>query len=191
MPIFSNTVAAVLSGITVRRERLVRFTFKSETMQLWEGGTGTLRTLDGQEWHGTGTLGQIGDVEQATGGEAPTVDFTLSGIDPSIVAKAKQASSEVKNRPVSIYVQHYDENWSPLDGVFETFFGAMDTIKLSGPIGSPTRTATLTAETLWTRRGFAPFSFISDRDQKRLHPGDRGCEQVASMTSKTIKWPQY
>jgi hypothetical protein len=191
MAIFTATVAAILAGRTVRRARLVRFEFKSETMRLWEGGMGSLRTPSGEVWHGSGELGQVGDIESSIGGTAPQVEFTLSGVDPAITAKARSASDEVKGRPATVLVQHYDEDWQPLDGLFTTFVGTMDTLKISAPAGSQTRVASLMVETLWTRRGFAPFSYISDRDQKRLHPGDRGCEQIASMASKSIKWPQY
>lgn len=191
MPIFSATVAAALAGRTVRRERLVRFDFKSESLRLWEGGHGTLRTADGQMWAGAGQLGQIGDIESSIGGTAPSVEFSLSGVDPTVLAKALSASDEVKGRLVEVYLQHFNEDWSPLDGLYQTFSGIMDRMPVSAPPGSPTRTIKLVAETIWTQRGFAPFSFISDRDQKRLYPGDRGCEQVAAMASKSIQWPVF
>ncbi len=191
MAFFSATVAAILAGRTVRRERLARFDFKSGSTFLWEGGNGPLKTTDGQIWLGTGELGEIGDIESSIGGVAPTVEFSLSGVDPSLLAKALAASDEVKGRSVAVYLQHFNDDWSPLDGLYQTFKGSMDRMPVSAPTGSPTRTVKLIAETRWTRRGFAPFSYISDRDQKRMYPSDRGAEQVSSMTSKTIKWPQY
>jgi hypothetical protein len=187
MPFFSATVEAVLAGRTVRRARLVRFDFASGTRRFFEG-TGTLITPDMAEWHGAGELGAIGDIETARGGQAPSTDFTLSGVDQGLIAAGLASSAESKGREVSVLCQHYDETWLPLDNPYETFGGTMDTLKISAT-GPTTRTVTLNAEGIFTARGFAPFSYFSDRDQKRLHPGDRGAEYVASMASKSIQWP--
>ncbi|WP_157091564.1 hypothetical protein [Methylobacterium nodulans] len=149
-----------------------------------------LRTADGQLWHGAGVLGQIGDIESPLGGEAPQTQLTLSGVDPSLVAKAVTGPSEYKGRPVEIFIQFYDENWLPLDAPYSVYFGLMDLLKSSGT-GADKRVLTLICEGDFTMRGFPPFAHLSDRDQKRLHPGDRGLEYVASTQSKSIKWPKY
>lgn len=187
MPFFSATVEAVLAGRTVRRARLVMLDFASGPRRLFEG-TGILATPDGFEWYGAGLLGSIGDIESARGGQAPSTEFQLSGVDQGLISAGLSSSAESKGRGVSVLCQHYDEAWLPLDGPYETFGGTMDTLKIKAA-GPTTRTVTLSAEGIFTARGFAPFSYFSDRDQKRLHPGDRGAEYVASMASKSIQWP--
>lgn len=190
MPFFSETVAAHLAGSAVLTERLVRLDFASETVRLAETAAGVLATADGQVWKGTATLGRIGDIESPLGGTASQVQMTLSGVDPDLVEKAIAGPAEYKGRPVEIFRQFYTETWQPLDLPYSVFRGEMSLLKSSGR-GSALRTFTLVVEGDWTARGFAPFAHLSDRDQKRLHPGDRGLEQVASMQGKSIKWPNY
>lgn len=187
MPFFSATVEAALAGRTVRRARLVLFDFASGPRRLFEGA-GTLVTPDGFEWQGAGELGSIGDIESSRGGQAPMTEFILSGVDQANISAGLDASRESKGRDLSVLCQHYDEDWLPLDGPYETFGGTIDTLKIKAS-GPSTRTVTLNAEGIFTARGFAPFSYFSDRDQKRLHPGDRAAEYVASMASKSIQWP--
>lgn len=187
MPFFSATVEAALAGRTVRRARLVMLDFASGPRLLFEGA-GQLRTSDGRIWSGAGILGSIGDIESARGGQAPMTEFVMSGVDSGLVSEGLQSSQESKGRGVSVFCQHYDESWHPLDGLYETFGGIMDTLRISAT-GPATRTVTLSAEGIFTARGFAPFSYFSDRDQKRLHSSDRGAEYVASMASKSIQWP--
>lgn len=187
MPFFSATVEAALAGRTVYRARLVFFDFASGPRRLFEGA-GQVRTPDGQVWSGAGALGSIGDIESARGGQAPMTAFTVSGVDAGLISAGMQASQESKGRDVAVLCQHYDDSWQPLDRPYETFGGTMDTLKISAT-GLSSRTVTLNAEGIFTARGFAPFSYFSDRDQKRLHPGDRGAEFVGSMASKSIQWP--
>jgi hypothetical protein len=187
MPFFSATVEAALAGRTVRRVRLVRFDFASG-VRFFAEGVGDLRTADGVVWSGAGELGSIGDIEGGRGGQAPSTEFKMSGVNPDLVAASLESSSESKGRDVSVFVQHFDDAWAFIGLPYETFGGTMDTLKISAT-GPTTRTVTLSAEGIFTARGFAPFSYFSDRDQKRLHPGDRGAEYVASMASKSIQWP--
>lgn len=189
MAFFSRTVEAALAGRSVYRARLVLFDFLSGPRRLFEG-VGQIRTPDGYIWSGAGVLGSIGDIEGAKGGQAPTTQFTLSGVDKDLISVGIASSEESKGRDLSVFCQHYDDSWQPLDGPYETFGGTMDTMKISAT-GIETRTVTLNAEGIFTARGYSPFSYFSDRDQKRLHPGDRGAEFVASMASKTVQWPIF
>lgn len=186
---FSETVEAALSGRTVRRARLVLFDFASGPRRLHEG-TGIVATPDGHEWIGAGKLGSIGDIESPRGGQAPMTSFVLSGVDQANISAGMEASAESKGRALSVLCQHYDEDWRPLDNPYETFAGTIDTLKIKAT-GPSTRTVTLNAEGIFTSRGFALFSYFSDRDQKRLHLGDRGAEYVASMASKSLQWPIF
>lgn len=190
MPFFSSTVAAFLDGREVRRARLVLFDLASGPYRLWENGSGMLRTPDGNMWAGAGKIGQIGDIENGRGGQATSTTFSLSGVDPQNLAAALDASAQAKGREVRVYCQHYDDQWVPLDNPYMTFGGVMDTLSIKAPDMSK-RTVSLSAEGMFTARGFAPFAYASDLDQKRLHPGDRLLERMAQMADKTILWPVY
>lgn len=187
MPFFSETAAAALANRTVRLAWLVRLNFASEEMRLWLG-RGAL-VAGGETWSGLGELGSISGLESPLGGTAPVTTLALSGVSASLIGKARDASAEAKGRPARVYMQFFDENWQTLDAPYAVMSGVMDQMSIQAT-GPETRTIEMTVEWLFTRRAVPPFGFLSDRDQKSLHPGDRGLEYVASMQSKTADWPQ-
>lgn len=188
MPFFSETAAAALAGRTVRVAQLVFLDFTSQPMRLWLG-RGRL-IAGGQEWSGLGELGSISGIEMPLGGTAPVTTLGLSGVDPDLVAKALDASAEVKGRAAIVSMQFFDEAWQVLDNPYAVMTGLMDRISVAAP-DVATRTVEVTVEWLFTRRAIPPFGMLSDRDQKSLYPGDRGLEQVAAMQNKSTTWPSY
>ncbi len=188
MPIFSETAAAALRGRQVRATHLALLDFASQPMRLWLG-RGTLRA-GGYDWTGLGEWASVSGIESPLGGTAPVTTLALSGVDPDLVPKALNSSSEVKNRAVTIYIQVFDEDFQTLDSPYAVMSGTMDkmSIKADGPV---TRTIELTAEWLFTRRAIPPFGYLSDRDQKSLFTGDRGLEQISTMQSKSVYWPVF
>jgi hypothetical protein len=190
MGYFSDTIAVMLAGDTVYMSQLAFFEFKTDPMRVWLGHGDLL--AGGQTWKGLGELASVSGLEQATSGTAPTAEFMLSGVSPSLAAAAKNSSDEVKGRDVTVYLQflQYDAggNLQPLDNPYALYCGVMDqmTISLSGP---SSRTIKLTAESLFNRRGMPLFGNLSDRDQQRLFPGDRGLDRIAQIPFKTATWP--
>lgn len=188
MGYFPATIAAALAGSTVRHGVLVHFDFLTEPARLWLGHG--LLSAGGNEWRGLGELGSISGIESAIGGTAPVVTFGLSGVAPSIVSAALNSSDEVKGRDVTIFMQFFDEHMQTLDAPYSIWAGTMDLMRVKAE-GPTSRVIELTAETLFTRRSVPPWGYLSDRDQQRLYPGDRGLEEVAAMASKTVTWPYY
>lgn len=186
MGFFPQTIAEHLAKRVVRASYLVHFAFATTPMRVWIG-TGAL-VSGGQTWSGIGTLGSISGIESALGGTAPVVTFGLSGVDPTAVAKALDASDEVKGRDVTIFLQFFDDASQPLDAPYAVYAGTMDVMRVKAQ-GPTERTVEVTAETLFARRALPPFGYLSDRDQQRLYPGDRGLEYMPSMAAKTVNWP--
>lgn len=188
MSYFPQTVATALAGSVVRAATLVHFAFVTKPMRLWLGHG--LLMAGGQAWSGLGELGSISGIESALGGTAPQVTFGLSGVDPNLVSAALASAAEVKNRDATIYLQFFDEAMQTLDNPYAIWAGSLDmmTIKADGP---GQRTVEVTAETLFARRAIPPFGYLTDRDQQRLFPGDRGLEQVPAMANKSVVWPAF
>jgi hypothetical protein len=188
MGYFPQTMAAALAGRTVRASWLVHLDFAEEPQRLWLGHG--LLSAGGFTWSGLGELGAIGGVESAIGGTAPVVTFTLSGVAPSILAAAKNSAQQAKGRDASISLQFFDEQSQTLDDPYAVWVGVMDVMGARGE-GPQARTVQLTAETLFTRRASPAWGYLSNRDQQRLFPGDRGLEEVAAMANKTVEWPIF
>ncbi|PZR88351.1 MAG: hypothetical protein DI537_23720 [Stutzerimonas stutzeri] len=188
MPFFSETAAAALAGRTLRLAWLVRLGFASEEIRVWLGNGKLI--AGGEEWSGLGELGAISGLEMPLGGTAPVTTLTLSGVEPELLAKAREASAEAKGRPAIISMQFFDEAWQVLDAPYAIMTGIMDQMSVQAT-GPTVRTIEMTVEWLFTRKSIPPFAMLSNRDQKALHPGDRGLEYVAAMQNKTTEWPQF
>jgi hypothetical protein len=186
MGYFPSARAADLQGNTVRADLLVMFDFVSGAMRLWQG-FGTLRTNDDNEWQGIGQLGRIGDLESTIAGDAPQATFTLSGVDTAILSEAMNTSDEVYGRDVNVYIQFFDENFAPLDDPYVCWAGTMDVMHVKQ--NADTCTIELTAESIFFRRASPPLGTLSDRDQQRFYPGDRGLAIMPGMVAKAVLWP--
>lgn len=196
MGFFPDTIAAKLAGREVAVSLLCHMDFR-ETPRRWWMGNGPL-VAGGHDWIGTGAMIQIDGLEQPIGTVAPKTTFQLSGIDPTIVSLARNASDRVKDRRCTVYVQFFDltpddasvDPWSLLDEPFAIWSGLMDQMSYSAQ-GPSQRTVTLTAESLWTNRRRPAYGLYTDRDQNKRFPGDRGLEQVSDLVNKTTRWPVF
>lgn len=196
MAFFPQTVAAKLSGRSVGAALLVFMDFR-DTPRRWWPGFGNLEA-GGHTWQGTGEFITVSGLEQTIGTGAPKATFQLSGIDPTLVTLARQASDRVKDRRVTVYIQFFDitptdagvQPWSNLDQPFAVWTGIMDQMTYAAN-GPSERSITVTAESLWTNRRRPPYGLWTDRDQNARYPGDRGLEQVVSLVTKTIRWPNF
>lgn len=201
MGFFPSTIAAKLAGRTVAASLLVHMDFRV-TPRRWWTGFGDLE-VGGHTWQGIGNFVQIDGLEQPIGTVAPKTTFQLSGVDAEIVTLARNASDRVKDRRCAAYIQIFDitpddvgvEPWTPLDAPYAIWSGMMDQMSYSADGGAagrpPTRSITLTAESLWTNRRRPVYGLYTDRDQNARFAGDRGLEQAVSLVQKTIHWPVF
>lgn len=189
MPRMPATIAALQQGRTVRPIRLVRLDFASETKRVHQG-FGPIRTADGQVWSGLGELGQISEIDRAVvpSGGAP-VTLTLSGVEPSLIAKTLAASSEVKGRPVRIFDQHFNDDLGLLDAPLAILTALMD--RMSMQDDGATATITVTTVTLLYNRRRPAFGYLNAASQRKLYPADGGADQLSRLVQATEKWPQY
>jgi hypothetical protein len=185
---FPDTIAAILAGRQVRCDFLVFLDFTTTPMRVWLGH-GTLHTNDGNDWQGLGQLARIGDLESSIGGSAPQATFSLSGVDPDIIAAALAAQDEIFNRNVDVLIQFFDnDNFQPLDNPYVVWAGIMDTVRIrqSGPDSCVVE---MSAETIFARRALAPLGNLTDREQQQFFPGDTGLAGIPSLMSKVAIWP--
>ncbi|GAB5376469.1 MAG: hypothetical protein AcusKO_29310 [Acuticoccus sp.] len=189
---FSEAIKAQLAGERVRVDALVEFSFLSDTVRLWNG-FGTLKTSDDRNWEGIGGIGRIDGLEQSVDGTAPEQTFTLSGVDSRFAALAKGSADEYYRRPVSVFLQFFDDDWQTLDSPLAISLRHMERLKATRAQGDEgfVYTVSITAETPFTTRRRPPFSYYTDRDQQRRFPGDRGCEEIAGIEGKKIVFPDY
>jgi hypothetical protein len=181
-----SDVAAV-SGPVARLALLAQFDFVDDPRWYWTG-FGSLRTLDDHLWEGTAGLAAISGLDVPIGTTAPQVTFTLSGVDPRIIALARRQSDTVKGRAVTVWFQLFNDDWSLRGAPYHIWTGDLDVMTYNAG-GDGTYTVSVSAESIWAGRRKPAFGYLSDADQEARSPGDRGLEQVASLPGKTINWP--
>lgn len=189
---FSEAISAQLAGRVVRVAWLARFDFASGTQRYWPG-FGPLVTSGGHEWTGTQGMASIGEIAASIGGSAPEQTFTLSGIDADFVAAAQASKAEYYGRLCFVYFQFFDEAWQVLDAPVAFWWGKMYSITAAQQADDNgfTRTITLSAESVFSSRRRPRYGTYTDRDQQMRFPGDKGCQRVMGIQSKTITFPDY
>lgn len=178
--------ADAVEGPTVRIALLAWFDFDGDPRWYWTG-FGPLRTSDDQLWEGTAGLATISGLSQPLGTTAQSVTFSLSGVDPRVVALARQQSAKVKGRDCAVYMQLFNDDWSLRGDHLHVWSGALDVMTYKGSDG--VYTVELTAENVWAGRRKPAHGYYTDADQQARFPGDLGCQFVASLPGKTINWP--
>lgn len=184
---FLGADAPLVAGPIARLALLAWFDFDGDPRWYWTG-FGPLRTSDDQIWEGTAGLATISGLSQPIGTSAQSVTFSLSGVDPRIIALARQQSATVKGRDCAVYVQLFDENWQIVGDRRHVWSGALDVMTYKASADS-TYTVDLTAESIWAGRRKPAHGFYTDADQQARFPGDLGCQFVGSLPGKTINWP--
>lgn len=187
---FPEAIQAQIEGRLVRVAELYEADFAGGMWRGWEGFR-DLETQDGRLWLPTKGALQLDGVQQAINGDVPTQTIKLSGVDPTLVAKAKGLTSEYYLRPFRVYWQFFDEAWQTLDLPFAMTLRLMTNYDISMQSGEDGQVyeITMTAETPFLTPALPPYGYLTDRDQQTLYPGDRGLERTAAIDQKLIKFP--
>lgn len=188
--LFSQTVDAVLRGQAVTIGTLLDLDFKTAGhSRIWTGD-GPLKTNDNKKWDGIGNIAQISGLERAAGGLATQASFTITG-DKRLVKLLLEDKEEYFNRPITVFMQVFDQDMKCLDNPAAIWSGYMDAPSIGNSQGGTIRTLTISAESLFMNRATPPYGTYSDRDQQARYPGDTGCTYLSTLIFKnmTSVWP--
>lgn len=184
----SAVVTAALAGRIVRAALLCEFFFVSSTERTWPGHYEL--TADGKTWRGLGVMLTVDGLRTRADLAAEVLTFKMSGVDAALVTIAKNSATEVPNQPCNVYLQFFDEAWAPLDDPILLKSAEMDVMSYV-TTGPSKRDISLTAESIFVARNFAPYAYYTDRDQNKRVTGDRGLELVGTLNFKVVTWPDY
>lgn len=183
---FPGLVDALMRGQVVSTAYLVWLDFGSGARFLSDLA-GPFRDVNGQIWEGLGQLGSVSDIERS-GTAADTVTLTLSGVDPGLSAGALHASADSKGRFARVFEQFYDvDTRQPVEKPVCYFLGRMDVTRIKAD-GPGTRSIIMTLESVFLLKRRPALAFLSDTDQRKLHPGDRGAEQIPALVQANPKF---
>lgn len=201
MPLLPQTALAQAEGLHIVASLFVTFAFKTSPLRVWEGDGPIDR--EGLTWQGVGMptgrsgnpLYSIEGLELSMDGSAPQLNLSLSGVDSTVVAAAREdvANEEIEGRDLTIRIGFYDATqypeMIPLDDLIVLGVWTMQKPSFSAT-GVTLRNITLPCETLFVQRSRAPFGLLTDRDQQRRFPGDLACQFPPTLVDRDVAWPR-
>lgn len=142
-------------------------------------------TFGGNTFVAAGPLLSVREARESTG-SMEGLEFSLTGLDPAILTIATQ--EPCRGRIVRLMKGIFNTADNTLIAAPRTWFPG----RLKSMVVTESKSVcsvTVVAEHFEVALGRAAPLRLNDADQKRLFPGDRGCEWVEAMTERNIVWP--
>jgi len=151
---------------------------------------------DGTVYLGGGRLIGVPDLEVLVNGTADSVDFTVSGVDPSTGAKMLDSIPAVRGALVQMGLTTLDQYFQPMSNIIPIWSGIASHVGETGQVASgensPTLTLSLSVVTGESTRSRPARVLWSDAQQKAISPTDDFCKQVQRLARGVQPvWPNY
>lgn len=161
--------------------------FDGDPVNVWTGLAPIITAMPGEAlktWDAIGDLGSVDDVRESTDRRQNGVKLTLSEINSKLLSDA--LTEEYQGRPAKLWFVFLDENHVIVADPILAFSGLMDTMELAD--GDPTGAIIVQCESRDILMQRTSISLLTNEEQRRLHPGDKGLEFVMELQSKEILW---
>jgi hypothetical protein len=178
--------SAVLDALSAQHVALVTFAkleFPSGTLYL-HNSIGTY-TWGGEDWLGTGDLGEISQIEEGSDISPYKITLTLSGLDPTISGAA--LTEDYYLQPVTVYLGALDSSDDLIADPTVIWEGAMDQMIVS-VAASGGDSISLTAESELARFTNASNLKYTDVQLQSDFSGDLGFSLLADIEGAKLRW---
>ena len=180
---FPSNVLTALSSDHVALVTFAKLEFPSGTLYL-HNSLGTY-TWGGNDWLGTGDLGEISQLEEGAQISPYKISLSLSGLDATISGAA--LTEDYYLQPVTVYLGVLDANDALIANPTVVWEGAMDQMELS--VGATDGdTIVLTAESELARFDKASNLKYTDAQLQSDFSGDLAFEFMADIEGAKIRW---
>ncbi|MFQ5535577.1 MAG: hypothetical protein ACE5EM_12240 [Sphingomonadales bacterium] len=155
--------------------------------RVWSGLGPIMAAMPGeavQTWDGVGDLGSIDAVAETADRRENGMQLTLSGIDPDLLTSALEENYQ--GRSAKLWIAFLDASHQVIGEPVSVFGGIMDV--MSAADGDETGALSVQCESRDVQTRRSSTSLLTDQEQQRLHPGDKGLEFVMELQSKEILW---
>lgn len=180
---FPTNVATALAAQHVATVTFVKLEFSSGTLYL-HNSIGTY-TWGGQDWLGTGDLGNISAIEEGADVSPYKITLSLSGIDSTISNAA--LTEDYYMRPVTLYLGALDADDDLLATPTEVWAGFMDQMNVSLGAGGGDAIE-LIAESELAKFDRASNQRYTDNNQQSTHSGDVFFEFLQEIEGIRVLW---
>lgn len=183
--------------------RLIRMSFlmfidSPEPVRAWTG-IGDLIVppwsgdSEGGTYKGIGAILDIPALQQLVNGVASRVDFTLSGVDATIVALADSEAADIRSKDVIVGMQFFADDWQPVGDPLRIWDGEADVIRTdtaSTPDFGRVRTITLSVGSTTTGRRRPSLQTFTRSQQRSRSPDDAFCDRTGLYSGDSeLTWP--
>lgn len=180
---FPSNVLTALSSDHVALVTFAKLEFPSGTLYL-HNSLGTY-TWGGNDWLGTGDLGEISQLEEGAQISPYKISLSLSGLDATISGAA--LTEDYYLQPVTVYLGVLDANDALIADPTIVWEGAMDQMELSVGAADGDRIV-LTAESELARFDKASNLKYTDAQLQSDFSGDLAFEFMADIEGAKIRW---
>lgn len=142
-------------------------------------------TFQSNTYTGVGQFGGVEVVEEAAGAVATSLDFTLSGIDSTLLSYA--LAKGYRGRSVYLWTAFYDPSTGAIAGTGQKVWGGfIENIQVKDETGLG---LIIMTSSNWLSRLKRPRNtYYTDQQQRALYAGDTGFGQVAIIQDKPLPW---
>lgn len=151
---------------------------------------------DGTVYLGGGRLIGVPTLEVLVNGTADSVDFTVSGVDPTTGGKMLDSIPVVRGAAVQMGLTTLDDYFQPMSDIIPIWRGTASHVGEAGEAAqgenSPSLTLSLSVVTGESTRSRPSRALWSDAMQKAVAPTDQFCAQVQRLARGVAPvWPNY
>lgn len=178
----SSAMQTAIAASPVRPVLLIEQAFRSGTAYLWTG-VGSL-SWNSQTWLGVGDLISVSELEESAEISAKGVTISLKGVQSTDITQA--LTEMARNKPGKIRMALIDANGAVVATPKIMFSGKLDTCMVEDGPDTCTISIALESELIDLER--TREARLTDVEQQKRYPGDRGLENVAALQDADIPW---
>jgi hypothetical protein len=163
---------------------LMQMLVPSGALRFWNG-IGTI-DFDGDTYTGSANLITFSEIVETQAIEARGIQFTLNGINSSLVSTVLDSANELQRAPVDMWMACLDSDDNIITSPIKIFSGLVDTAKIreagdSSQIVVNCENKLIRLKRTRTRR-------YTPEDQKAEYAGDLFYDFVPSLQDKALEW---
>lgn len=193
---------AILDAMATSHMLGIFFRMDSDpALHIWMGVNDIPAGIDSLDEEGTVYLGggrllNVPTLEVLVNGQAGSVEFGLSGIDPATAGKVIDEMPDVRGKDVKIGFTTLDEYYQPMGPIIALWTGTASHPSESSPAvaggESPTTSISIAVVSGTNTRSRASQVLWSAPHQKAVYPTDKFCDGTARLARGVAPaWPNY
>ncbi|MGL5525678.1 MAG: hypothetical protein ACRDCY_18175 [Aeromonas veronii] len=179
--LFDQTFLDAMAQPSVTMAIAVKVEFTTGTTRA-HSGTGTI-AIDGEEYLGLGTLGEIGKASEEHTLSPTQLNMALNGLDTSLVATT--LNERCVNRPVTLMAVVFNQQDGTVLGANVIFRGK---IAKSAMTAGEVNALSFTVSNIFEDWQYGDGARFTEESHEAQNPGDHIFKHVSKMAERALYW---